>query len=269
MGGAAIASCTQTAPPTGGVDVYQPSPTIVSLNPCTDAILLEVAEPGQLLAISHYSQDPRATSLMPEQTANFDATGGTVEEIIALDPDIVIAGSFIAPATLQALNDLGFRVELFGSTNQITESYAQIRAIGELAGHEDRAETLISHIEQSLDAVLPETGHDPISAVLWQPGQIVPGEATLVSELMNRTGFGSHSQSRGLGQADYLPLENILADPPEILLIAGEERAQRHPVLAQLATTRIASFDPSLLYCGGPTIIRAVERLAEIREELR
>ena len=38
-------------------------PTIVSLNPCTDAILAEVTAAGQLLAISHYSHDPRGTSM--------------------------------------------------------------------------------------------------------------------------------------------------------------------------------------------------------------
>ncbi|HCH95383.1 MAG TPA: iron ABC transporter substrate-binding protein, partial [Erythrobacter sp.] len=49
----------------GGAGAPPPErgPTIVSLNPCTDAILAEVAAPGQLLAISHYSKDPRASSM--------------------------------------------------------------------------------------------------------------------------------------------------------------------------------------------------------------
>ena len=204
-----------------------------------------------------------------DRSSQFASTGGTVEEVLGLDPDIVIAGSFIAPARLQALKDLNFRVELFGSTNKIADSYAQIRAIGALSGHEDRAEALIAEIDQSLAANAPGLGHADVSAVLWQPGQIVPGEATLVSELMERVGFVSHSHTRGLGQGDYLSLEQIVADPPEILLVAGDARAQRHPILDQLTNTRVESFEPSLLYCGGPTIIRATERLAEIRAGLR
>ena len=50
-------------------------PTIVSLNPCADAILAEVADPAQLLAISHYSHDPRATSMPLAQARRFRATG--------------------------------------------------------------------------------------------------------------------------------------------------------------------------------------------------
>jgi iron complex transport system substrate-binding protein len=242
---------------------------IVSLNPCTDAILLEVADPEQVLALSHYSHDPRASSIGLSRSRLFASTGGTVEEVLGLDPDIVIAGSFIGPATMQALKDLDFLVELFGSTNQIGDSYTQIRAIGSLSGREDRAERLIAEIDRSLAANAPELGQAPVSAVLWQPGQIVPGEATLVSELMERVGFANHSHKRGLVQGDYLSLEQIVADPPEILLIAGDARAQRHPILDQLTNTRVESFEPSLLYCGGPTILRAIERLAEIRAGLR
>ena len=33
------------------------APTIVSLNPCLDAILVELASPAQVLGLSHYSRD--------------------------------------------------------------------------------------------------------------------------------------------------------------------------------------------------------------------
>ena len=36
--------------------------------------------------------------------------------------------------------------------------------------------------------------------------------------------------------------------------------------MAARGDVRIAQFDPSLLYCGGPTIIRALDRLHAIRD---
>ena len=74
-------------------------PTIVSLNPCADAILAKVAAPGQLLAISHYSHDPRGSSMPLAQARRYRTTGGTVEEIAALAPDLVVGDSFTVPAT--------------------------------------------------------------------------------------------------------------------------------------------------------------------------
>lgn len=244
-------------------------PQIVSLNPCIDAVLLEVADPSQVLAISQLSHDPRSSSIEPETARRFEAVSGTVEEVVALDPDLVLAGSFLAPSTREALNDLHYRAETFGIANKLSESHAQIRALARLAGHAGRGEALIGRIDAAIEQNAPPAGHRPIAAVLWQPGEIVPGEATLVSELMRRTGFASHSEALGMGQGDYLPLEVLLAHPPELLLIAGDARAQHHPALARLTGTRIERLDPSLLFCAGPTIIRTVTRLAAIRRAMR
>jgi len=252
-----LASCVEPAP---RAVVH---PTIVSLNPCTDAVLGEVADPAQILALSHYSHDPRATSMPLAEARRFRATGGTVEEVLALDPDIVVAGTFLPPATSQAFDRLGIRVETFGVVSDFAENAAQIRRLAALAGHPARGEALLARI----DAAVQATRHEgkPLTALLWQQGGIVPGEETLIARLMAHTGFASHSAARGLGQGAYLPLEQVLADPPEVVLAAGGERMLTHPAVRSLEGVHYETFDPSLLFCGGPTVIRAVERLAEVR----
>lgn len=248
-------------------------PTIVSLNPCADAILAEVADPAQVLAISHYSRDPRASSMPQEVARRYRVTGGTVEEVLALQPDIVIAGTFLPPATRAAFQRLGIAVETFAIEHDVKESIAQLRHVAALAGHASRGEALVRRIERVLAQAAPPPGSRPIPAVMWQSGGIVPGSDALVSDLMRRTGFASQSAARGLRQADYLPLEAMLADPPELILAAGtagdgEDRMLAHPALNALSDTRRARFDPALLYCGGPTIIDAAMRLAELRREI-
>ena len=221
-------------------------PTIVSLNPCSDAILAEVAEPAQLLAISHYSHDPRASSMPLVKARRFRATAGTVEEVLALDPDVVVADPFIAPATRAAFERLGIRVEVLGIAASIAESEAQVRQLAALAGHPARGEAMVTEIEATL-AETRRTGRVP--ALLWQQGGLVPGEGTLAAELLVHTGFASHSAARGLGQGAYLPLEEVLADPPRVVLAAGSERAQAHPALRSLDAP-VARLDAALLYCG-------------------
>ncbi|WP_379550943.1 ABC transporter substrate-binding protein [Qipengyuania sp. DGS5-3] len=259
-----LAGCGQPASPSNTPELAGGArPTIVSLNPCTDAILAEVAAPEQLLAISHYSHDPRASSMDLTRAVQFRATGGTVEEVLALDPDILFAGSFMAPATRAALEDLGLRVETFGIASTIEESIAQVRRLAELSGNPEAGERLVAQIEAAAE---PARGAQ-LSAVLWQPGGIVPGETQLVSELLRRAGFSNHAAAQGLGQADYLSLEQVVANPPDVLLVAGATRGQSHPVLDELYMMHRADFDTQLLYCGGPTIIRAMERLRGIRED--
>ncbi|MGN6498354.1 MAG: ABC transporter substrate-binding protein [Tsuneonella sp.] len=256
---AMLAGCAPTAPPRAASE----HPTIVSLNPCTDAILAEVADPGQIAALSRYSQDPRQSSMDVNLARRFPATGGTVEEVLALAPDVVVGSSFIDPATRAALGRLGMRVETVGIASTVADSEAQVRDLARLAGHPERGEALVTRIEAALASA--RSPRQPIPAVLWQPDGIVPGDHALVSELMRRAGFANQSAARGMGQADYLSLERLLADPPRVLLVAGSERGQHHPALTALRGVTRASLDPALLYCAGPTIIRATERLAEVR----
>jgi iron complex transport system substrate-binding protein len=261
----ALAACT-AAPAS---EARHSGPGIVSLNPCTDAILAEVADPDQLLAISAYSHDPASSSMDLALAQRFPATAGTVEEMLALQPDLVVGSTFMAPATVQALDRLGMRLEQAGIATSVAESEAQVRRLAALAGHPERGELLVARIEAALAANAPPAG-PPIPALVWQSGGIVPGEGTLIADLLRRTGFVNAAASRGLGQADMLPLEQVLADPPPLILGAGngagnEDRLLRHPALAGLRETRLERFDPALLWCGGPTIIRAAQRLGTVR----
>lgn len=241
-------------------------PTIVSLNPCLDAILVEVAEPGQVLALSHYSRDPGSSSIPRDVAARFAVTGGTAEEVIALAPDLVLASSFLPQPTRTALERAGLKVETFGSPTSLAASTAQVRDVARLAGGVDKGEALVAAMERAAAPVPPG---DPVDTLLWQPGEIVAGEATLVAELLRAKGFASHAAAMGLGQADFVALETVLARPPALLLVAGDSAGQRHPLLRQLSGTRVEPLAPNLLFCGGPTVIALGNRLDGLRAELR
>lgn len=263
-------------------------PTVVSLNPCTDAILAEVADPAQVLAISHYSHDPRSSSMDMAEARRFPATRGTVEEVLALRPDVVLGSTFTDPATASAYNRLGLRLERIGMAMTLAEDHAQIRRIAALVGHSRRGEALIARIDAAIAAAAPPPGIQPVATVVWQSGGMVPGEGTLIADMLRRTGFANFAAARGFGQADLLPLERMLADPPALILVAGQsaktgqsaetgqasagiggdDRVLSHPALRALKTTRRATFDSKLLYCGGPTLVAAAERLAAIRRTI-
>ncbi len=254
-----LAGCHAAPPGRGG----EP-PTIVSLNPCADAILAEITAPGQLLAISHYSHDPAASSMPLEDARAFPATGGTAEEVIALAPDIVVADTFLAPATRRAFTEAGIRVETVGIAGSLEDSIGQVRYLGEVSGQRAAGVDMAHRLEQEWAA--PRWPGEPVSALLIQQGDIVSGRGSLSHALLDRSGFSSLSVARGMGQGAYLPLEQVLADPPRVLIVAGSGRLQSHPVLRRVAGMQTFSLDPSLLYCGGPTIPRALDRLAEIRQ---
>lgn len=262
-------------------DVSRSGPTLVSLNPCSDAILAQVADPAQILAISHYSKDARSSSMDPALASRLPSTRGTIEEVLALRPDVVIGSTFIDPASASAYHRLGLRLETVGMASTIADSHAQIRQIAALAGHPERGEALIARIDAVLAATAAPPGTPPVAAVVWQSGGMVPGDQTLIADLLRHTGFANFAAARGFGQADLLSLEKMLADPPAVIFVAGQtgetgqssvaggdDRVLSHPALDALKHTHRVTLDPKLLFCGGPTIAAAAQRLSQIRRFL-
>lgn len=263
---AAAALLSACAQPVAGDRRVGDPPTFVSLNPCLDAILVEVAQPEQILALSHYSRDPASSSIPQDVALRFAYTGGTAEEVLALDPDIVLASSFIPAATRASFERLGLRVETFGSPNSLPESYTQIATLARLARHDAKAGELIARIETALRASASATKGRSVETILWQPGQIVAGDSSLVTQTLNGAGF---VRAEGLQQGDYVSLETMLADPPQVLLVSGSSPGQDHPSLKTLNGTQVDTLDPSLFFCGGPSLIALSERLDEIRAGLK
>src|SRR3546814_17598741 len=102
---------------------------IVSLNPCVDAVLMRIADPGQIAAISQYSLDPQATSIPIEQARHLAATSGTAEEVLAKRPDLVIAGPHVAPTPLPLLQSLGTRHMQFTVPTRVSESRTERKRV--------------------------------------------------------------------------------------------------------------------------------------------
>jgi iron complex transport system substrate-binding protein len=249
------------------------APRIVSINPCVDAVLVRVADPAQIAGISHYSQDAAATSIPLDIALRYKATSGTAEEVVALSPDIVIAGQHVSPSTIHSLQRMGIRLVKFPVPETIAESEAQVRAIAGLVEHPDRGERLVSAIEGAVTAARPARS-SAVPALIWQAGGMVPGKGTLADTLLQTAGFRNLSASYGLRQWDILSLEYLVARPPRLLLSVGlgagtGDRLLAHPVMQKLASRIIfRPYPPRLMHCGGPTIIDALARLTHIRKEL-
>ena len=245
---------------------------IVSLNPCTDAILAEVADPQQILGLSSYSSDPAASSMDVAKALRFRAVSGSAEEVAALRPALVIGSTFTAPSARSAFARMGLRFAAFGIATNVAESKAQVREIAMLAGHPERGDWLNAQIDAALAEATPPPG-PLVPAIVWQSGGMVPGAGTLIADLLARTGFINAAALRGMQQADLLPLEQMLAAPPRVIFTAGnplanEDRMLAHPALRALTGTLRAPLNPALLWCGGPSIPRTVARLAQVRREV-
>ncbi|MEO9131841.1 MAG: ABC transporter substrate-binding protein [Sphingomonas sp.] len=247
---------------------------IVSTNPCADAMLIEFVSPDRIAAISHYSQDPAATSMPLEAANRFATTAGTAEEVIALNPDLVLTSSFTPASTRNAYDRAGLKTLLLDSPPTIAASKVQITQVAAAVGEEARGRVLNARIDRALASALPQPapGKNPKpSALLFIDGSLASGSGNLLDELLNRAGFRNAAADYGLAFTGNVPIETIAAHPPRVILAPGPSRtaALRARVLtANRAGTTEAVFPRTLINCGGPTIIPAITRLAAIRRRL-
>jgi iron complex transport system substrate-binding protein len=242
-----------------------PAGSIVSNNPCIDAILAEVAAPGQIGAVSIYSHNPDSASAPLAWARKLPALGNSAEEIIAAKPSLVLTGNLASSGTNAALTKAGIKTLAFGVPATVDDSIAQVRQVARAIGGDDVGEGLARRIET---AAAPRQGTGR-SALIWQNGGFVAGKGTLQDSLLSRAGYRNASDTYGLKQWDILPLETLIRKPPDVIFMPlsakGEDAralSARRRVLAHLrGKTRIVNFPDKLLFCGGPTIIKVMEAL--------
>ncbi|ADG10465.1 ABC transporter substrate-binding protein [Caulobacter segnis] len=249
---------------------------IASLNACLDAMLVHLADRSQIAALSHYAREPQG-STVAAQARTLPFTWESAEEIIALQPDLVLASQHSALATRNALKRLHVPVERFAVPKTVEESLGQVQRMARLIGQVDRGERLIVRIRAALAAATVRPGARRLSALIYQPNGFAAGPHTLVDEMMTLAGFDNAARRYGLKSWGNVPLELLLADPPEVLLV-GEpapgarswaDRVMTHPALGALkGRMRQARFPERLLYCGGPVLIESAQAMARARAEI-
>ena len=77
-------------------------------------------------------------------------TLGDAEQIFMESPDLVVAGVYTEKATVQMLKSLGVRVEIFPIEQNFEDIIKNIRKMGDLVGHSDRAKIMIDDFNQRL-----------------------------------------------------------------------------------------------------------------------
>ena len=257
-----------------GADRRTPA-RIVSFNPCLDVILVRLADRRQIAALSHYSRDPDSSNIAA-LAETFPVTYGTAEEVMALHADLVLIDSFTPPATQQALRKLGVRTAPFGAPETVDQSLAQVLAVGEAIGRPDRSRILAQAMAAAIAAATPPAGARRLSALVFQSNGFASAPGTLMDEMMRRAGFDNAAARYGLVRSGHVPLERLIADPPQVLL-AGQakpgaptwaDRVLTHPALTSIGGRMHRAVLPQrLINCGGPVLIETALVLARARAD--
>ena len=106
---------------------------IVSLSPSNTEMLFAVGAGKQVIGRDEFSD-------FPEEAKTLTSVGGSMgkvnlEQVAALQPDLVLAAQINTPELVKALEDLNLTVYYLPNPKNIDELYSVLATVGQLTGH--------------------------------------------------------------------------------------------------------------------------------------
>jgi iron complex transport system substrate-binding protein len=261
-----------------GAAVAAGLPRIVSMNVCSDQLLLTLADPGQIVGLSRFSRDAWM-SWAADEARRYPVLSGGAEDVLLLKPDIVVASLFDRRSTRELLKAKGLHLVELTVPSTLDEVKDQIREMGEVVQHPDRAKALIDRLDAaSARARLAASGRHyrvlPVARRGW-----VSGSGSLVSSLLTETGLLNPAGELGFAFGGFASLESIVSLKPDFILVSeAGDRAEDdgraflfHPALERFYPPDKRIMIPErLTVCGGVMLAEALDTLtAELKRVSR
>ena len=225
---------------------------IVSLDLCTDWMLAKYAERDKVVALSGFIHRYPVDWV----EGNWLTHNGSLEQLLALQPDLVLVGEFNALLLRQRLKDLGLRVEVLPLP----------RTLHDVSAYEKQFLRLIGE-PLNKASVMPAPMHKENKAKLLLLGAngIGTGKGTFEDGVISHAGWDNYLKEEGYIRLD---LERLVVDPPDaIMWSAPKSRAlanqfSEHKVLkALLGKDRWLVTDYWHWQCPGPWTWELIEML--------
>ena len=285
---APVAGTPPTATPTPGpldlidglgrpLTLTKPAQQVISLAPSNTEILYAIGAGGQVIGRDEFSDYPEAAKSLPSVGGSMGQY--SLEQIVALGPDLVLASEINTPEQVKAMEDLGLTVYYLGNPTTLEEMYANLAIVGQLTGRDAEAKTLaqslqvrVAEVDKKLALVAdrPSVFYEIDASDPNKPFTAGPG--TFIDLLISRAGGVNVAAST---QSSYpqLGLEQLVVSNPGILLLGDSaygvtaESVAARPgweVLAAVQDGNIFPFDDNLMSRPGPRLVDGLEALAKL-----
>jgi iron complex transport system substrate-binding protein len=228
---------------------------VVSLNLCTDQLLVLLA-PNRIAALSPLARDP-ALSTVAQAARHLPWVRPDAEAVLALHPDLVLAGVYGAQSVVTVMKQNGVPVVQVAEASDFNGVAGVITSVAKALGADTAGATLVAHMRLALAAV-PHAARG--TAILWEPRGFSAGPGGFGDAVLRAAGYRNTGSGREMG------VETLAAHPPDVLITAAAPAYPSlatdllwHPALAGLKRRIVA---PAWLACPGPWAVAAVAALA-------
>lgn len=226
------------------ISLPEPPQRIVSAALALDNILLFVTDPQRVVAITRFAADPAysyvSDRLQPHMTI-IDQLNA--EQVLALDPDIVLIAVWNDPDTVHQLRDLGVKLYTFARFSTVQDALDNIARIGEITGDEERAQALIDEFHRRAQEVAARVSGRPRPAVLvWDDWGTTVGPGTSAHDIIEMAGGRNVAAEHGIVGWQTIDAEAVVRMNPDVIITPYDPnfvaRILSDPALATVKAVR-------------------------------
>jgi len=253
----------------------EPAPVrVVSQTVGSDELLLDLAEPGQIAALSELSRVPDYSAVAEEARAYpILPAHCDVEAVLKYRPTLVLCADYSRAELRAQLQQAGVRVLVFSHYMTMADAYANLRLLARELGAEARAEALIARCEQRLAELHHRLqGVTPLRVIAPSVYGPIPGTETTFQDLCEHAGAVNLAATLGhlRGHAQP-PVEQMLTWPVDRIVLGADDRETALAPLRKLPpyaymdavqSGRAVLLRPYLLSCVSVRRIEGYEALA-------
>lgn len=251
----------------GRMVAVQESPQrIVSLSPANTEVLFALGLGDQVVGVTDFCNHP-PEALDKEKVGAFYPPD--IEKIVALAPDLILAGDIHRHEIIPALEERGFTVFAL-APQTLDEVLESITKVGKLTGREGEAAGLVSSMQERIDRIQRETAEleekPRVLYVTWHDPLWTVGRNTWIDDLIEIAGgvniFARYFESGAMVEIEWVVLLN-----PEVIITSAWslEWAKDEPLLANTGARqqgRIYQSDDDLVQRPTPRLLDGLEWFA-------
>jgi iron complex transport system substrate-binding protein len=240
---------------------------IVSLAPSNTELLFALGLGDRVVGVTRYCNYPPEVRRKPR----VGDMNTSVEKVLALDPDLILAHGFLNDSVVRQFQGLG-KCVISLDPKTISQVESDIALVGRACGRMDRAGSMVREMRSAQGAVSrSSTGRTGLrTLVVVQPSPLwVAGPKTFVDEMLSICGAGNVARDARPGFNTF-PVEKALARDPELIIVGREsERGffSSSPVWRGTSAVRggrVVVVDPDILVRPGPRLVQGLRTLSRV-----
>ena len=248
---------------------------IVSLNLCTDQLVVKIAQRHNIAALSFLATDPRSSAAV-KLAKGIPRVRGSVEEVIRLKPDIVFSGVQINPAQIKLLKRFKLKIKQVPIATNLKLVEDNIRAVANALNLKKRGAAIVQEFRKTIKKYSKRTGlhYKPVAVLLW-PNGLSSGSGTLPHSVLEKAGFRNLAALINKSGTSFLSIEMLLRINPDLLVLGQSlpnpslaHKFLEHSALrAKFSETKKLFVPDNLWLCGTTDTAAAVRILSSFHEK--